>query len=253
MDQVLDPSAAGTLLVVGATFLLAGTVKGVIGLGLPTISLGILTAALGLEPAMALMLGPSFVTNLWQAMAGGHAATVLARTWPFLLTATLAVGIGAAGLPHLGSGLLSALLGLLLVCYAIVGMTRPALTLSPQAARRVWPVAGLLNGIFTGLTGSSVVPGVPYLQALGLPRDQLVQAMGALFAASAAALFLALAVLGRLTLDLNLLSLLAIVPALLGMRLGQSLRQMLSEARFRTLFFQALLVLGAWLVLRGFA
>ena len=60
-----------TLTVVALTFLLAGLVKGVIGLGLPTISLALLTAALGLPQAMALLLVPSFVTNLWQAVAGG--------------------------------------------------------------------------------------------------------------------------------------------------------------------------------------
>jgi uncharacterized membrane protein YfcA len=178
---------------------------------------------------------------------------VLARIWRFLVVATLAVGIGAAALPHLDADLLSGLLGLLLICYAIAGMSRPAFLLSPRAERRIWPLAGLLNGIFTGLTGSSVVPGVPYLQALGLPSDQLIQAMGALFAASAAALFIALAALGRLTADLNLLSILAIVPALLGMRLGQYLRHKLSEARFRTLFFQALIGLGAYLAFRVLA
>ncbi len=45
-----------TTLVILATFLLAGLVKGVIGLGLPTVSLAILTVALDLPSAMVLLL-----------------------------------------------------------------------------------------------------------------------------------------------------------------------------------------------------
>ena len=83
-------------LLILAVFVLAGTVKGVIGLGLPTVALGLLTASIGLEAAMALMLAPSCVTNLWQALVGGHGVAVVRRTWPFLLLATLAVWPGVA-------------------------------------------------------------------------------------------------------------------------------------------------------------
>ena len=92
---MLDPD---TLIIVAATFLLAGAVKGVIGLGLPSVSLGILTAAIDLPTAMALLLAPSFVTNLWQGVVGGKLREILVRTWPFLLAATVTIPIGALAL-----------------------------------------------------------------------------------------------------------------------------------------------------------
>ena len=64
----------GALILVGLTFVLAGGVKGVIGLGLPTVSLAILTATLGLHSAMALLVAPSLVINVWQALVGGNGA-----------------------------------------------------------------------------------------------------------------------------------------------------------------------------------
>ena len=76
------------LALVAATFLLAGAVKGVIGMGLPTVSLAILTATVGLHAAMALMVVPSFVTNLWQAMVGGHGRAILARLGAFVWETT---------------------------------------------------------------------------------------------------------------------------------------------------------------------
>ena len=88
----------GILAAIAATFALAGLVKGVIGLGLPTVSLALLSATLGLPQAMALLLVPSFATNALQALSGGNAKTVLARIWPFLALATVTVWIGALAL-----------------------------------------------------------------------------------------------------------------------------------------------------------
>lgn len=105
---------AFTLAAVTATFLLAGSVKGVVGVGLPTVSLALLTIALGLPQAMALMLVPAFVTNIWQAVAGGGTG-VLKRIWPFLVMAGVTVWLGALALTRVDVQLLSALLGLLLM------------------------------------------------------------------------------------------------------------------------------------------
>ncbi|HSF94517.1 MAG TPA: sulfite exporter TauE/SafE family protein [Thermohalobaculum sp.] len=240
-----------TISIVAAVFLLAGTVKGVIGLGLPTVSLALLTAALGLQPAMALMLVPSLVTNLWQAAVGGYGRAILARLWPFLLAATATIWVGAAWAARVEVAALSMLLGASLAVYAALGLTRARLTLPAGAERWSGPLAGCVNGVLTGMTGSFVVPGVPYLQALGLPRDMLVQAMGMLFTLSTLGLGLALAGRGLLGAELGQQSAAAVVPALLGMVLGQRLRGRIPEAAFRKVLFAALSVLGLYIVFRA--
>ena len=121
-----------TTILILATFLIAGTVKGVIGLGLPTVSLALLTVAIDLPTAMALLLVPSFVTNLWQALVGGNARLILQRLWPFLLLATLTIWIGVSALTRVNLSLLSALLGALLVAYAGANLSGLRLTISPQ-------------------------------------------------------------------------------------------------------------------------
>jgi uncharacterized membrane protein YfcA len=233
------------------TFLFGGVVKGVIGLGLPSWSVGLLTAAVGLHPAMAIMLVPTIVTNIWQALAGGHFHTVLIRVWPFLLTATGTIWLGAAALTRVHVGLLSALLGLLLAAYGLFGLLRPSLALAKDSETWVGLISGCFNGVFGGMTGSFAVPGVPYLQAIGLSRDELIQAMGILFTVSTAALALALGGQNLLTFELGLVSTLAVLPALAGMVIGQYLRRLLSEAHFRKLFLSALIVLGGYIVLRA--
>ena len=236
------------LLAVAATFLLAGTVKGVIGLGLPTVSLAILTVLLDLPSAMALLLVPSFVTNLWQAMVGGNGVVILRRIWPFLIMATVTVWLGATALTRIELSWLSALLGVLLVSYASISLSGYRIALNMR--QEVWagPLIGTANGILTGMTGSFVVPGVMFLQAIGLPRDMLIQAMGMLFTVSTLALGAALQGNNLLTGELSIVSAAALVPALLGMVFGQSIRQRLSEDKFRKVFFVALLLLGAYII-----
>lgn len=244
-------SDPGTLVLIALAFLLAGTVKGVVGFGLPTIALALLTATLGLPQAMALFLAPSVVANLWQASAGGHAREIWPRIWPFLLAAFVAVWIGALALARVEEAYLSALLGVILIVYALVSLTRFQPRLAPAQARWAGPLVGIVNGVITGMTGTFVVPGVIYLRALDLTRDQLIQAMGMLFATSTIALGLALGGYGRLTGDLALLSLLAVLPAMAGMSLGQRIRRSLSEALFGRLFFLALMALGAYIIVRA--
>ncbi len=247
----MDLWPAETLALIAAIFVLAGLVKGVVGLGLPIVSLGLLTTVAGLEVAMALMLAPSFATNVWQALQGGAFRALLRRLWTLLLAACLGIWFGAAVLARSDAGLLSGLLGLALVLYALSGLS--GFHLPAPGRREVWisPGLGLVNGVMTGLTGSFTVPGVAYLQALGLTRDELIQAMGILFTVSTVALAVALADNRLLSAELGVLSGTALAPAFLGLWLGRWLRYRIPEARFRQVFLVALLLLGAYIVARA--
>jgi len=235
-------------LVILVTFLIAGTVKGVIGLGLPSVSLALLTVAIDLPSAMALLLVPSTLTNLWQAAVGGNFQAILRRMWPFLLMAVVTVWVGATALTRVDLSLLSALLGVLLIAYSMMNLA--GLHMSVSLRHEVWigPLLGAANGILTGMTGSFVVPGVLYLQAIGLSRDMLIQAMGVLFTASTLALALALQGNGLLTVELGKMSTIALIPAIIGMILGQRIRKLLPDKQFRRVFFVSLLMLGVYII-----
>ncbi len=239
-----------TIGIVAAAFVLAGFVKGVIGMGLPTVSLALLAIALGLKEAMALMLIPSFVTNVWQGLVGGHFKALLKRLWPLLLAACPAIWIGAGVLARADALQMAAVLGIMIFIYAVVSLGRVNVPAPGRHERWMSPLIGASTGIITGLTGSFVMPAVLYMQALQLNRNELVQAMGISFSVSTLVLGLSLAGHSLLPADLGLLSAGALVPAAGGMMLGAWVRKRMSEERFRQVFFLALAVLGAWLALR---
>jgi hypothetical protein len=149
---------------------------------------------------------------------------------------------------------LSALLGGLLIMYATVNLAGYRFTIATGREAWIGPLAGSVNGILTGMTGSFVVPGVMFLQAIGLPRDMLIQAKEMLFTASTLALAIALQGNRLLTVELGSLSTAALLPTVLGMVIGQRIGQRLPEQLFRRVFFISLLLLGAYFIanaLRG--
>lgn len=243
--------ALESMIIVALTFFLAGAVKGVTGLGLPSVSLALLTATLGLKAAMAILIVPSFVTNVWQAAVGGHLLAILRRTWSLLLAVCVATWVGVGLLAKANADLLAGLLGLVLCIYAVLGLVR----IEPASPGRFepWlsPAVGAVSGFLNGMTGSFVVPGVLYLQALQFPRDAFIQSMGVLFTTSTIALGFALHDRQLLSGELALLSLGAVVPAIAGMVIGQGVRRHLSEQMFRHVFLAVLFVLGAYIVLRA--
>ena len=115
------------LVFIAGVFLLAGAVKGVIGVGLPSVSLGLLAAVMSLQPAIAITLAPALATNIWQGALGGHAKVLFRRLWPFLLAIVIAIGFGTQVLARVDNRLLSALLGFLLVIYGVTGLQRPSI------------------------------------------------------------------------------------------------------------------------------
>jgi len=236
------------LLVIAAVLLLAGTVKGVVGLGLPTVSLALLTPVLGIADAMAAMLLPSFLTNLQQALTGGRIAELLRRFWPFLAAVALGTVLTSGAVAAIDAAILVMLLGASIALYAALGLLTPPWPRPGRHETWLGPVAGGATGLLTGMTGSFVIPSVPYLQSLDLGRDRLVQMMGATFTVATLALALGLGGRGLIDADRALGSLVGVVPAFLGMEIGRRLRGRLSEVAFRRVLFLALLLLGLWMI-----
>lgn len=234
-----------------AAFLAGGAVKGVVGMGLPTVALAILGTVLGLHEALPLMVVPAFLTNLWQAVNGGRFLLLIKRFWSLFVTSCGGVWIGSVILFRVDPGIMNATLGGVLALYALLGLTAVRLRVPTAQEPYLTPLAGAATGVVVGTTGSLVIPVVPYFQALGLDKDTLVQAMGLSFAISSLALGIALAGHRSLETESLVVSTLALIPAMIGMRLGQWVRGRISPETFRRWLFISLLILGANLVGKG--
>ena len=243
--------AASTLAAIAGAFLLAGFVKGVIGLGLPTVSIGLLGLLMTPAQAAAVLVVPSLVTNIWQAAVGGGLLALARRLWPLLAGICIGTTLGVVVLPHDDNGRATVWLGLALAVYAALGLVKVEFFVPRHAETWLGLLMGAATGAITVATGIFVMPGTPYIQSMEFDRDKLVQALGLSFTVSTITLAAALAYRGQVQTSLAWPSIVALAAALAGMGLGQLTRGKIKAETFRLCFFVGLMLLGLHLALRG--
>jgi uncharacterized membrane protein YfcA len=143
-------------------------------------------------------------------------------------------------------------LGVALLAYAAIGLMNIHVPHVPASAE--WwlgPFVGGATGLMTAATGVFVIPAVPYLQALDFGREELMKAFGLSFTISTVALAWSLAGSGSLDLRTGVYSLLALLPALVGMIVGQRLLRVMRPTIFRRWFYSGMVLLGANLAITG--
>ena len=237
------------IIYVVVVYILAGFVKGVVGVGLPTISLAMLATVLGLKEAMLVLLAPSLITNLAQALAGGQLYDLTKRFWMFLLSLFLLTWFSTGILVMADGNLLKIGLGIILLLYCVSHFSKHKIPKTGINEKWLSPLMGGLTGVSTGLTGTFVVPGTLYLQRMFSNRHALVQAMGLSGGVATISLGVSLGGRGVLSNELLFTSCAMVIPALIGMALGNIVRSKIDEDLFRKLFFSSLSAIGMGIVI----
>ena len=235
------------LIFIAAVFLLAGFVKGVIGLGLPPVSMGLLAVAMSPAHALAIVIVPGLLTNIWQTFVGPHLRDIMRRLWPLMLGLVVGTRLNADMMTGTCARYGSIFLGILLVIYAVVSLRRFVFTVSRQNEKWVGGVVGLFSGAISAATGVQVIPSMPYFQAIDMDKDEFVQALGVFFTVSTLALAFNLTAAGLLDASTALPGIVALAGSFTGMAIGRAVRARLEPETFRRWFLIAMICLGTYL------
>ena len=235
------------LLFIAAALLLAGFIKGVIGLGLPTVSIGLLAVTMQPSRAIAIVIVPAIVTNIWQTFAGPYLRDIIRRLWPLMAGTVIGIWLNAGMLsgPYARYG--AVVLGLLLVIYAVVGLSKFSFSVARSNEKWIGGIVGLITGVVSAATGVQVIPSMPFLQAIGMEKDELVQALGVFFTVATLALAFTLTSAGLLGASTALPGAVAMASAFAGMFIGQAVRSRMQPEAFRRWFLIAMIFLGLYL------
>ena len=229
-----------------AAFLIAGVVKGAVGIGQMTTAVTILGLGLDLRTAIPLLMAPALVSNLFQAAQGAEAASILKRFAAANLIGGIGIVAGTAILFAVHPAVLSAGLGGLVAVYCALSLARFDPVAPPAVERWATPPVALISGVLTGATGSLHLLLAAWYAALRLPRAAYIQSIG--LTLLIASLFWAgsLAWQGALTVRTALWSAAALIPTFAGMAAGSRLRNLGSDDAFRraVLVFQLVLSLS---------
>jgi len=248
---LLDAFSSTQLATIAAAYFVAALVKGLTGLGYSSTCLPILTLAFGLKEALPLVLIPSVASNLVVMVSTPDFRASARRFWPMILSAAASVFVGLWVLTRLRSESAAAALGVVLMIYVAFALTNARFRLTEARARRFEPAIGAATGFVNGLTGSQVMPVIPYLLSLDLPRERFVQASNQSFTLSSAAMFIGLGATALMTAPVVAVSALGLVLVALGVRIGQRISRLLAPQAFRTAVLIVLAALGLGLILRA--
>jgi uncharacterized protein len=228
------------LILIAAAFLLAGFVKGAIGLGLPTVSMGLLAVSMPPAQALAIVIVPAIVTNIWQTFGGPYLRDILRRLWPLLIGTVAGIWLNGGALTGPYARYTTIALGLLL-------LSKFNFTVAPRNEKWLGGIVGLITGTISAATGVQVIPSMPFMQAIGMEKEELIQALGVFFTVATLALGFNLTSEGLLTAATALPGAVAMVCSFAGMFVGQAVRTRLRPDIFRLWFQIAMIVLGIYL------
>ncbi len=239
----IDPFIA----VIIAVFLLAGFIKGVIGLGLPTVSVSLLAVAMPPGKALAIVIVPAIVTNIWQTFVGPYLRDIVRRLWPLMLGTAAGIWLNAGALAGPNARYGTIVLGVLLMIYAVTGLTKFSFHVAPRNEKWVGGIAGLITGVISASSGVQVIPSVPFMQAIGMEKDELVQALGVFFTVATLALGFTLTRSGLMTSATALPGAVAMACSFAGVFIGQAVRSCMPAETFRRWFLFSMILLGLYL------
>lgn len=253
--MLAELSALGTFVLTMALAIgfVSGVVKGMTGFALPMILVSGLGSILAPELALAGMILPALISNLWQAFRqGGKAAWFSARKhWRYMCMVLIFIAISSQFVLSIPGNLLYLILGMTVTVFTSLQLAGWQPQITTENKGRAELGVGTLAGILGGLTGTWGPPTVLYLTALGTPKTEHVRVQGVIYAAGAVALTLAHLKSGVLS-GVGLgLSAVLLIPALLGMTIGLAIQDRLDQNRFRLVVLVVLALAGLNLIRRG--
>lgn len=231
----------------------AGFVKGVVGFAMPMLMISGLGSLLAPEAALAALIVPTLVTNVWQGVRGGIAAARASAKahWRYLLVVAVMISLSAQLVTVMPDWSLFLVLGVPVVLFSLAQLAGWRLRIVERTRRMAEVVIAAFAGLIGGLSGVWGPPTVIYLTALETPKAEHVRVQGVVYALGSVVLLVAHMRSGVFNSGTAPLSFILLVPALAGVALGFRVQDRMDQQLFRKATLVVLIVAGLNLVRRG--
>ncbi len=238
-----------TLAMVMAIFLFSGVVKGFLGIGLPAAAMAFLTLVMAPTDAIALLILPIIFTNVVQFARSPNRAETARKYKYFGLAIIISIFLTSLFITSYPTALLTTAIGVAMVIFSANLLFGFSLPVGPGLG---WQIGiGLVSGVLGGLSSIWSPPVAMYLMARNVTRDEFIGGAGFLFLCGCFPLAMGLFLSGVINSETALQSLAALIVVLVGFRLGEMLRDRVSQDNFRKIVLVAFLVMGTRLIAIG--
>jgi hypothetical protein len=238
--------------ILSGALIFGGIVKGVVGLGLPIVAIAILLNFLPPLTTLGIVVAPILVTNLWQMVRAGNIMEPLRRFWTMILCALICLFIGAELIVAMDTKVLFGVLGACVVVFSGANLIRPRLhPLDPKTEKWLAPLAGAAGGLLGGISTIWGPPMMMFFVMLKLPKDEFVRAIGMTWFTLSIPLVFAYWRNGIFSGDVIYLSVYACIPGMIGIRIGEIIRDRINQETFRKAMLVMLFLIGLNLIRRA--
>ena len=232
-----------------AIFLAAGTIKGALGVGLPTTAVSLMSIIVEPRLAVVLVVFPIFFANAWQIYRQGEFVRIFRTYWVYAVVVVISLWLSTQYAPRVSPNAVSLVMGLAVLAFAAVSFITHIPAIPQRLERPTQAIVGLLSGAMGGIAAVWAPPVVIYMLAKNFDREEFVRVSGFLLGVGGFPLLA-----GYLTNGLMpqpLISAFMIFPTLAGFALGEQLRKRLSGTRFRQAVLIFFFAMGINMVRKG--
>ncbi|MAU53021.1 MAG: hypothetical protein CMN17_11765 [Roseovarius sp.] len=229
-----------------AVALVAGVIKGLVGFAMPMVLIAGLSTILPPDLALAGLILPTLLSNLWQALRQGVRAALasVARFRVFLIAGGAVMAVSAQLVPVLPPAAMFLIIGPMVTLYAASALSGRGLRLGRGAGGRGEAALGALAGFCGGISGVWGPPTVAMLVARGTGKHEQMRVQGMIYGLGSVLLLVSHLGSGVLRAETLPLSLALVPSALAGMALGFRLQDRLNQATFGRITLWVLLAAG---------
>ena len=229
---------------------LGSFLKGTIGFGLPIITTPVMILFLPLPEVISLQILPICAANIQQCWLTRSQVPILKLFWPMILANIIILFFGSFILVKLNTEVLMPIIGLLIILQAIVTDSPIFKITRPKRIKPLILFSGIASGVLGTISSFYAFPSVQLMFGMRLKRDEFVFIVGFFLETGSIALWLGILV-NQISVINNLpISATLMIPTLLGMFLGNRIRNRIKKGWFQNIVRGTLILMGVFLIFK---
>jgi len=232
-------------------YLVAGIVKGMLGIGFPTAAVSLMAQVTDARTAITLVIMPMLVTNIWQVYRSRRFLSSVFEIRLLLIIMMIVIGLFSQLASVVRIDLLTLILGIIVSVYSLHSLFASPLLLNPEWDKQAQIASGVGAGVMGGLVSVWAPPILIYLTARRMPKEEFVATVGVILLLGSLVLFVSYQASGILSNSLLTVSSLLVIPSLVGFTAGETIRNRLSAQRFQRLLLWFFFLMGLNLIRRA--
>jgi uncharacterized protein len=232
-------------------FLIAGGVKGLAGIGLPTIAISLMSQFIDPRAAISITLAPLVFSNLWQMLRMGHIWQTFRKYWICGTSLAVFLYISSQFAMRFSTQTLVFFLGVVVSLFSLTSLVFRPPFLKDKYDRPGQLAVGVASGLMGGVTAIWGPPILMFLLARRVEKEEFVRVIGVLLTIGSLPLVLSYWYAGRFSGETSLVSLTMVIPSIAGFAVGEHYRVRIRATSFNKMLLAGFLLLGLNLIRRA--